>query len=74
MELAHWEQSLRTAETAGVHVSWGSASDLPEFYRLYAATAAHDGFKARPLDYFQRMWKALGKVLQRALGVYLGRR
>ncbi|HET6355124.1 lipid II:glycine glycyltransferase FemX [Streptomyces sp.] len=67
----HWEQSLRTAESAGVRVSWGSASDLPEFYRLYTATAAHDGFKARPLDYFRRMWKALNAEDDDRLRLYL---
>ncbi|MFE7274304.1 lipid II:glycine glycyltransferase FemX [Streptomyces sp. NPDC057623] len=86
----HWEQSLRTAEAAGVRVSWGSAADLPEFHRLYAATAAHDGFKARPLDYFRRMWAALnaedddrlrlyvaeydGEVLSAALMISVGSR
>lgn len=86
----HWEQSLRTAEAAGVRVSWGSAADLPEFHRLYTATAAHDGFKARPLDYFRRMWAALnaedddrlrlyvaeydGEVLSAALMISVGSR
>ncbi|WP_031487329.1 lipid II:glycine glycyltransferase FemX [Streptomyces bicolor] len=67
----HWEQSLRTAEEAGVRVSWGSAADLPEFYRLYTATAARDGFKARPLDYFARMWKALNAEDDDRLRLYL---
>ncbi|MFG2548643.1 lipid II:glycine glycyltransferase FemX [Streptomyces sp. NPDC048581] len=67
----HWEQSLRTAEASGVRVSWGSAADLPEFYRLYAATAAHDGFKARPLDYFLRMWQALNAEDDDRLRLYL---
>ncbi|WP_405873561.1 MULTISPECIES: lipid II:glycine glycyltransferase FemX [unclassified Streptomyces] len=67
----HWEQSLRTAESAGVRVSWGSAADLPDFHRLYAATAAHDGFKARPLDYFRRMWKALNAEDDDQLRLYL---
>ncbi|AZQ34261.1 peptidoglycan bridge formation glycyltransferase FemA/FemB family protein [Streptomyces cyaneochromogenes] len=67
----HWEQSLRTAEAAGVRVSWGSAADLPEFYRLYTATAAHDGFKARPPEYFGRMWKALNAEDDDRLRLYL---
>lgn len=86
----HWEQSLRTAEAAGVRVSWGSAADLPEFHRLYTATAARDGFKARPLDYFRRMWASLnaedddrlrlyvaeydGEVLSAALMISVGSR
>ncbi|KUL39155.1 lipid II:glycine glycyltransferase FemX [Streptomyces regalis] len=67
----HWEQALSTAEAAGVRVSWGSAADLPEFHRLYTATAAHDGFKARPLDYFRRMWKALNAEDDDRLRLYL---
>ncbi|MFH0520216.1 lipid II:glycine glycyltransferase FemX [Streptomyces sp. M41] len=67
----HWEQALRTAQEAGVRVAWGSAADLPEFYRLYAATAAHDGFKARPPEYFQRMWQALNAEDDDRLRLYL---
>jgi lipid II:glycine glycyltransferase (peptidoglycan interpeptide bridge formation enzyme) len=67
----HWEQALRTSERAGVRVSWGSASDLPDFHRLYAATAAHDGFRARPPEYFQRMWKALNSEDDDRLRLYL---
>lgn len=67
----HWEQSLRTAEAADVRVSWVSEDDLPEFHRLYTATAAHDGFKARPLDYFRRMWRALNAEDHDRLRLYL---
>ncbi|NNN33732.1 peptidoglycan bridge formation glycyltransferase FemA/FemB family protein [Streptomyces sp. S3(2020)] len=67
----HWEQSLRTAEGAGVRVSWGSAPDLPDFHRLYVSTAAHDGFKARPLDYFRRMWKSLNAEDDDRVRLYL---
>lgn len=67
----HFEQSLRTAELAGVRVGWGAAVDLPDFHRLYTRTAAHDGFKARPLDYFRRMWKALNAEDDDRLRLYL---
>ncbi|MFI9758271.1 lipid II:glycine glycyltransferase FemX [Streptomyces sp. NPDC051963] len=67
----HWEQALSTAESAGVRVVSGTGGDLPEFHRLYTATAAHDGFKARPLDYFQRMWKALTAEDSDRLRLYL---
>ena len=67
----HFEQSLRTAESAGVRVSWGSAADLPDFYRLYAATAAHDGFRARPPVYFRRMWEAMNAEDADRLRLYL---
>ncbi|MCZ4611447.1 peptidoglycan bridge formation glycyltransferase FemA/FemB family protein [Streptomyces sp. Lzd4kr] len=66
-----WQQSLATAERAGVLVSWGTAADLPEFYRLYTATAERDGFRARPLIYFQRLWAALNAVDGDRVRVYL---
>ncbi|NUP35483.1 MAG: peptidoglycan bridge formation glycyltransferase FemA/FemB family protein [Streptomyces sp.] len=67
----HWERSLRTSELGGVRVGWGGAADLPEFHRLYTATAARDGFKSRPLDYFRRMWKALNAEDDDRLRLYL---
>jgi lipid II:glycine glycyltransferase (peptidoglycan interpeptide bridge formation enzyme) len=67
----HFEQSLRTAESAGVRVSWGTAADLPDFYRLYTATAARDGFRARPAAYFRRMWEALNAEDSDRLRLYL---
>lgn len=67
----HWEQSLRTAEESDIRVSWVSDDDLPEFHRLYTATAAHDGFKARPLDYFLRMWRALNTEDDDRLRLYV---
>ncbi|MFF7444855.1 MULTISPECIES: peptidoglycan bridge formation glycyltransferase FemA/FemB family protein [unclassified Streptomyces] len=67
----HWERSLRTAEGAGVRVSWGTAADLPDFYRLYAATAARDGFRARPPDYFRRLWQALNAEDDDRVRLYL---
>jgi lipid II:glycine glycyltransferase (peptidoglycan interpeptide bridge formation enzyme) len=67
----HWEQSLRTSERAGVLASRGSAADLPDFYRLYTATAERDGFRARPPDYFARMWKALNAEDSDRLRLYV---
>ncbi|NEC85201.1 peptidoglycan bridge formation glycyltransferase FemA/FemB family protein [Streptomyces sp. SID12501] len=67
----HWEQALHTSELADVQVSWVSDADLPEFHRLYTATAAHDGFKARPLDYFRRMWQALNAEDDDRLRLYV---
>lgn len=67
----HWEQSLRTAEMGDVRVGWGAASDLPDFHRLYRATAERDGFRARPLAYFGRMWHALNAEDDDRLRLYL---
>ncbi|MEV5610997.1 peptidoglycan bridge formation glycyltransferase FemA/FemB family protein [Streptomyces sp. NPDC052225] len=69
--ILHWSQSLRASELAGVRVTWGTPADLPDFHRLYAATAARDGFKARPLAYFQRMWQALNAQDDDRLRLYL---
>ncbi|MBO1336619.1 peptidoglycan bridge formation glycyltransferase FemA/FemB family protein [Streptomyces sp. VRA16 Mangrove soil] len=67
----HWREALEVSEAAGVRVAWGSAADLPDFHGLYAATAARDGFKARPLSYFQRMWEALNSQDGDRLRLYL---
>ncbi|MDX3453733.1 peptidoglycan bridge formation glycyltransferase FemA/FemB family protein [Streptomyces sp. ME02-8801-2C] len=67
----HWQQALRTSELADIRVSWVSDADLPEFHRLYTATATHDGFKARPLNYFRRMWQALNAEDEDRLRLYV---
>lgn len=67
----HFEQALGTAERAGVRVSWGTGADLSDFHRLYVATAARDGFRARPPEYFRRMWKALNAEDDDRLRIYL---
>jgi lipid II:glycine glycyltransferase (peptidoglycan interpeptide bridge formation enzyme) len=54
-----WRRNLRKAEKAGVAVTLGGEPDLADFHRLYVETAHRDGFTPRPLDYFQRMWRAL---------------
>ncbi|MYT72567.1 MULTISPECIES: peptidoglycan bridge formation glycyltransferase FemA/FemB family protein [unclassified Streptomyces] len=70
----HWQEALDTSEAAGVRVTWGSDADLPAFHRLYAETAARDGFKARPVAYFERMWQALNTDDGDRLRLYLAER
>ncbi len=54
-----WRRNIKKADKAGVTVTQGSIDDLPAFHALYAETAARDGFKPRPLAYFQTMLTAL---------------
>ena len=55
-----WRRNIRIAQRAGVSVERRDADALPEFHRLYLATAARDGFTPRPLAYFERMFAAFG--------------
>ena len=43
-----WRYNIRLAERKGVEIFGGTKRDLPLFYRLYAETAARDGFLIRP--------------------------
>ncbi len=53
-----WRRNIRVAERAGVTVERRGAESLPQFHRLYLVTAARDGFKPRPLPYFEQMFRA----------------
>ncbi len=52
-----WRYNIRLAERRGVVVRDGSTADLPLFYRMYAETAARDGFLIRPEDYYRDVWQ-----------------
>ncbi len=52
--------NIRLAERRGVVVREGSRRDLETFSALMEETARRDGFLARPLSYFQRVWDELG--------------
>ncbi|WP_197466602.1 peptidoglycan bridge formation glycyltransferase FemA/FemB family protein [Brachybacterium sp. sponge] len=54
-----WRKNIRKAEREGVVVIDGTREDLPTVQRLYAETAARQGFSAQPLEYFESMWDAL---------------
>jgi lipid II:glycine glycyltransferase (peptidoglycan interpeptide bridge formation enzyme) len=69
-----WRRNIRIAERAGVSVERAGAGGLPEFHRLYTATAARDRFTPRPLAYFQRMFHALGAEDPERVRLYLARR
>ncbi|MPZ62569.1 MAG: peptidoglycan bridge formation glycyltransferase FemA/FemB family protein [Propionibacteriales bacterium] len=54
-----WRRNIKKADKLGVEVHQGTAEDLPEFHRIYRETAERDGFRPRPLAYFQTMFDAL---------------
>ncbi|HSF26332.1 MAG TPA: peptidoglycan bridge formation glycyltransferase FemA/FemB family protein, partial [Actinomycetes bacterium] len=66
-----WRRNIRKAAKAGVVVRQGCADDLGAFHRLYAETAARDGFTPRPLGYFQGMWEAMHAEDPDRLRLYL---
>jgi lipid II:glycine glycyltransferase (peptidoglycan interpeptide bridge formation enzyme) len=69
-----WRQDIGIAERSGVRVERADAAQLPEFHRLYLATAARDGFTPRPLAYFERMFQSFGAEDPERVGLYLARR
>lgn len=54
-----WRRNVRKAQSSGVEVSQGTREDLAAFHAIYVETAARDGFRPRPLAYFERMWDAM---------------
>lgn len=51
-----WRYNIRLAERRGVTVRPGTDQDIPVFYRMYAQTAARDGFLIRPRAYYHDVW------------------
>ena len=51
--------NIRLAARKGVTVRVGTHEDLPLLYRMYAETAARDGFIIRPKAYYLAVWQTL---------------
>ncbi len=51
--------NIRLAFRKGVRVRVGGKDDLPLLYRMYAETAARDGFIIRPREYYLMVWRTL---------------
>ncbi len=51
-----WRYNVRLATRKGVTVRSGGLADLPLLYRMYAETAARDGFIIRAEDYYRDAW------------------
>ena len=64
--------NIRLAQRRGVVVREGRREDLAAFHALMAGTARRDGFLARPLEYFQRVWDQLGPEHTCLLLAYFG--
>lgn len=56
-----WRRNLKKAEKSGVAIRRGERSQLARFHDIYVETANRDRFTPRPLQYFERMWDALGE-------------
>ncbi len=51
--------NIRLAARKGVRVRSGQQEDLPLLYRMYAETAARDGFLIRPQAYYLTAWQTM---------------
>jgi lipid II:glycine glycyltransferase (peptidoglycan interpeptide bridge formation enzyme) len=54
--------NIRLAAKKGVTLRAGRAADLDLLYRLYAETAARDGFLIRPQAYYLDIWRTLLEI------------
>jgi peptidoglycan pentaglycine glycine transferase (the first glycine) len=52
-----WRYNIRLAERKGVVIRRGNSDDIANFYRMYAETAARDGFLIRPEAYYREVWQ-----------------
>jgi peptidoglycan pentaglycine glycine transferase (the first glycine) len=57
-----WRYNVRLAERKGVAVRRGNLADMPLLYRMYAETAARDGFVIRPEAYYRDAWGSFIKA------------
>jgi lipid II:glycine glycyltransferase (peptidoglycan interpeptide bridge formation enzyme) len=53
--------NIRLAAKKGVTVASGGPDDLIEWYRVFALTAARDGFSIHSLDYYRQVLAILGE-------------
>ncbi|MGC1376913.1 MAG: peptidoglycan bridge formation glycyltransferase FemA/FemB family protein [Anaerolineales bacterium] len=54
--------NTRLASKKGVSVRAGTEADFPMLYRMYAETAARDGFMIREEHYYQTVWRTFGQA------------
>ena len=52
--------NIRLAGRRGVEIRLGTEADWPLLYRMYAETAARDGFTIRPEAYYRTVWEIFG--------------
>ena len=51
-------RKIRVATRKEVSVRAASEDDLPRLYQLYRVTGQRDGFLIRPIEYYERAWRA----------------
>ncbi len=51
-------RKIRVAAKKGVTIRPATVDDLPLLYQLYHVTGQRDGFLIRPIEYYQRAWRA----------------
>lgn len=51
-------RKIRVAAKKEVTIRPATVDDLPRLYQLYQVTGQRDGFLIRPLEYYQRAWRA----------------
>lgn len=66
-----WRRNIKKATSSEVEVRQGGRDDLSNFHRIYCQTAERDGFRPRPLSYFERMWDALSAEDSDRIRLYL---
>lgn len=66
-----WRRNIKKAAGANVEVRLGEREDLAAFHKIYCETAQRDGFRPRPLSYFERMWDALRAESEDRIALYL---
>lgn len=49
--------NLRLAQRSGVNIRVANDQELPNLYKMYAQTAARDGFIIREMDYYLSVWR-----------------
>ncbi len=60
--------NIRLAERKGVRVRFGSQTDFPTLYRLYAETSWRDGFVIREETYYRTVWETFLRPVEEAIG------
>jgi len=66
-----WRRNVRKAEKLDVLVEEVGRERLKDFHPIYVQTAARDGFTARGLAYFERMWDAMIAEDPNRISLYL---
>lgn len=65
--------NVRLSTRKGVTSEIGTREDLPRFYEIMLETGVRDGFVIRSLEYFQKMYDALGDHVRLYVAKYEGK-